>query len=89
MINIIEKKLEIDEGAKKRFEFIGDFTGYKPKYINGSIRNIDRTNISYIEPHRIIFKDITFLYFNYTNEVYVENLEKKIRIIEIESYLNA
>ncbi|MBR3199398.1 MAG: hypothetical protein IKX00_01635 [Bacilli bacterium] len=89
MINIIEKKLEIDEGAKKRFEFIGDFTGYKPKYINGSIRNIDRTNISYIEPHRIIFKDITFLYFNYTNEVYVENLEKKIRINEIESYLNA
>ncbi|MBR4618752.1 MAG: hypothetical protein IKO49_05555 [Bacilli bacterium] len=89
MINIIEKKLEIDEGAKKRFEFIGDFTGYKPKYINGSIRDIDRTNISYIEPHRIIFKDITFLYFNYTNEVYVENLEKKIRINEIESYLNA
>ena len=89
MINIIEKKFEIDEGAKKRFEFIGDFTGYKPKYINGSIRNIDRTNISYIEPHRIIFKDITFLYFNYTNEVYVENLEKKIRINEIESYLNA
>lgn len=89
MINIIEKKLEIDEDAKKRFEFIGDFTGYKPKYINGSIRNIDRTNISYIEPHRIIFKNITFLYFNYTNEVYVENLEKKIRINEIESYLKA
>ena len=87
MVNIIEKKLEIEEGAKKRFEFIGDFTGFKPTYINGSIRSIDKTNISYIEPHRIIFKDITFLYFNYTNEVYVETLEKKIRINEIESYL--
>ena len=89
MINIIEEKLEIEEGAKKRFGFIGDFTGYKPKYINGSIRSIDRTNISYIEPHRIIFKDITFLYFNYTNEVYIENLEKKIRINEIENYIKA
>ena len=58
MVNIIEKKLDIEEGAKKRFEFIGDFTGFKPKYINGSIRSIDRTNISYIEPHRIIFKNI-------------------------------
>ena len=33
MINIIEKKLEIDEGAKKRFEIIGDFTGYKPSIL--------------------------------------------------------
>lgn len=89
MVNIVEKKLDIEEGAKKKFEFIGSFTGYKPKFINGSIRSIDKTNISYIEPHRIIYKGITFLFFNYTNEVYVETLEKKIRINEIESYLKS
>ena len=87
MVNIIEKKLDIEEGARKKFEFIGSFTGYKPKFINGSIRSIDKTNISYIEPHRIIYKGITFLFFNYTNEVYIETLEHKIRINEIESYL--
>ena len=27
--------------------------------INGNIRKIDRTNLSYIEPHRIIIKGIT------------------------------
>ena len=89
MVNIIEKKLEIDESAKKRFEFIGSFTGYKPKFIYGSIRSIEKTNISYIEPHRIIFKNITFLFFNNTNEVYIENLEHKIKINQIESYLKA
>jgi hypothetical protein len=89
MVNIVEKKLDIEEGAKKKFDLIGNFVGCKPKIINGSIRSIERTNISYIEPHRIIFKDITFLFFNYTNEVYVETLEHKIRINEIESYLKA
>ena len=87
MVNIVEKKLDIEEGAKKKFEFIENFTGYKPKFINGSIRSIDKTNISYIEPHRIIYKGITFLFFNYTNEVYIETLEHKIKINEIESYL--
>ncbi len=87
MVNIEERKLDIEEGAKKKFDIIGKFIGYKPKIINGSIRSIERTNISYIEPHRIIYKDITFLFFNYTNEVYVENLNNKIKISEIESYM--
>lgn len=68
---------------------IGNFVGSKPKIISGSIRNIERTNISYIEPHRIIYNDITFLFFNNTNEVYIETLENKIKISELESYLKA
>ena len=40
MVNIVEKKLDIEEGAKKKFEFIGSFTRYKSKFINGSIRRI-------------------------------------------------
>ena len=87
MINIIEKKLELEDKEKLKFDMIGNFVGSKPKIINGSIRNIERTNISYIEPHRIIYNDITFLFFNNTNEVYIETLENKIKISELESYL--
>ena len=65
MINIISKPLEFDYELKK-IEFICDFCNTKSKIINGNIRNIEHTNLSYIEPHRVIIKGITFLAFNYS-----------------------
>ena len=41
----------------------------------------------YIEPHRVIIKNITFLVFNYYNDVYITNLTKKIKLSELEEYL--
>ena len=58
-----------------------------PTFINGSIRKIDKTNISYIEPHRVIIKNITFLVFNYSNDIYISNLVYKIHLSELEKYL--
>ena len=45
---------------------------------------IERTNLSYVEPHRIIIKDITFLAFNYEINIYIENLSNKILIKDLE-----
>ena len=56
MINISSKPLEFDYELKKKIEFICDFCNTKPKIINGNIRNIEHTNLSYIEPHRVIIK---------------------------------
>ena len=60
IIIIIKKELEFDDELKKKIEFICGFCNTAPKIINGNIRKIDRTNLSYIEPHRIIIKVITF-----------------------------
>ena len=87
MINIVTKELEFDEELKKRIEFICDFCNTTPTIINGNIRNIDKTNLSYIEPHRIIIKGITFLAFNYSNEIFVENLSHKIKISDLETFI--
>ena len=89
MINIITKRLEFEDELKRKIEFICDFCNTTPKFINGSIRKIDNTNLSYIEPHRIIINDITFLAFNYSTEIYIKNLSKKIQITELESYLKS
>ena len=72
---------------KKKLEFICYFAKVKPTIINGSIRKIDKTNLSYIEPHKIIVKDTTFLAFNYSNEIYVGSLNKKIQLVELEDYI--
>ena len=86
-IKITKQELQFEESLKQRFEFICEFSKVTPVFINGSIRKIERTNISYIEPHKVIIKNITFLVFNYSNDVYISNLTKKIKLSELENYL--
>ena len=49
---------------------ICDFCRVKTIIINGNLRTIDKTNITYLEPHRII----------------IENLNNKIKLSELENY---
>ena len=88
MINIIKQEIEMEESLKQRLEFICQFCKTKPIFINGSIRKIDKSNLNFIEPHRVIIKGITFLVFNYSNDIYIKNLTNKIQISELETYLN-
>jgi hypothetical protein len=86
MVNIIKQELEIEESLKKKLEFICEFTNIKPTIINGNIRKIDKTNLVYVEPHRIIIKNINFLFFNYSTDIFINNLSNKI--FESEKYLS-
>ena len=86
-MKIIKEELQFEESLKQRLEFICEFAKANATFINGSIRKIDKTNISYIEPHRVIVKNITLLIFNYSNDVYINNLAKKIKLSELEDYL--
>ena len=88
MIKFITQEIPFEKSLKQRLEFICQFCKTKPIFINGNIRKIDKTNLSYIEPHRIIIKGITFLVFNYSTDIYIGNLANKIQISELENYLN-
>ena len=87
MINIIKQEIHIDESLKKKLEFICDFCNTTPTFINGSIRKIDKSNLAYVEPHKVIINNIMFLVFNYSNDVYIKNFGNKIKINELEDYL--
>ena len=87
MVNIIKEEISLEESLKKKIEFICDFAKVKPTIINGNIRKIDKTNLTYIEPHRIIINNTRFLAFNYSNEIFIENLSNKIKLSELEDYL--
>ena len=89
MVNIIKEELPMEEQLRKRLNIIFDFANVKPIIINGNIRKIDKTNLTYIEPNRIIGKDKTFLIFNYSNEVFIENLSNKIKLSDLEDYLKS
>lgn len=87
MIKFTTQELEMESSLKHRIEFICEFGYIKPIIINGSIIKIDKTNLSYIESHRIIVKGTTFLSFNYSADIYVGNLNKKIQLVELEDYI--
>ncbi|HCJ32064.1 MAG TPA: hypothetical protein DHV70_04185 [Firmicutes bacterium] len=80
MIKIIKEEIEIEESLESRLKIICDFCNTTPTIINGIIRRVEHTNLTYIEPHRIIINDITFLAFNYFNEIFIENLNNKIKL---------
>ena len=86
-MQIIKQELQFEESLKQRLEFICEFSKVTPTFINGSIRKIEKTNLNYVEPHQMIVKDITFLVFNYSNDVYITNLSKKIKLSELEEFL--
>ena len=89
MIKIIKEEIEIDESLVSRLNVICDFCNTTFSIENGSIRHIEHTNLTYIEPHRIIIKGINFLFFNYSNEIYIENLSTKIKISELQNYIKS
>ena len=53
MVNIIKEEIEIEESLELRLRVICEFCNTPPIIENGSIRRIDKTNLAYIEPHRI------------------------------------
>ena len=89
MVSIVSKELHFDEELKKKIDFICDFCNTTPTIINGCIKNIRRTNLSYIEPHRVIIKGITFLVFNYSKTIYIGNLRNSIEIKDLESFIKS
>ena len=87
MIKIIKEEIEIEESLESRLKIICDFCNTTPTIINGSIRRVEHTNLTYIEPHRIIINDNLYLAFNYSSDIYVNNIGKKIKLSELEDYI--
>ena len=87
MLNITTKEVPIDEDLKTRIQFICDFCNTEPAFINGSIRRVEKTNINYIEPNKIIINGTTFLAFNHGRDIYVENLQKNIKISDLQDFI--
>lgn len=87
MIKFTTQELEMEKSLKQRIEFICEFCHVTPIITNGSIKRINNTNLNYIEPHKIVVNNTTFLAFNYSTDIYIGNLNKKIKLVELEDYI--
>ena len=90
MVNIIKEELPIEEHLRKKLELICEFAKTTPTIINGNVRKIDKTNLTYIEPNRIIIKDkIDKLKISKLNkDKYILSKEDKDSIIDFIEQVN-
>ena len=88
-MQIIKEKLDIDETLNKRINNLLKFLNIKSKLINGNIINISKTNLAYIEPHKLIINEITYLFFNNCENAYINTLEQSILLNELEKQIKA
>ena len=86
-MQIIKEKLDIDETLNKRINNLLKFLNIKSKLINGNIISISKTNLAYIEPHKLIINGTTYLFFNNCKKVYINNLEHSILLNELEKHI--
>lgn len=86
-MQIIKEKLDIEETLNKRIKNMLKFLNIKAKVIKGNIISISKTNLAYIEPHKLEINNITYLFFNECENFYINTLEKYIPFSELENYI--
>ena len=77
-MQIVKEKLEIDEVLEKKINNLLKFNNIKAKLETGSVISLASTNIAYIEPHKIEINGITYLFFNESDKVYINDLSRSI-----------
>ena len=87
MIQIIKKKIIITEELKKKIIWACTFAKVKPKIIEGNLRIIDKTNIAYVEPHRVLINNKIYLFFNEFDYFYIGNLTNKFPLSKLKEQL--
>ena len=77
----------MSDELKTKIDWSCRFAKHKYEIYEGCLRIVEHTNLSYIEPHRVIIKGITFLVFNYSKILYINNLSNAIEIKDLENYI--
>lgn len=91
-MKIFSEKLAKAEDLEKRIKTICSFNNAKCEFIQGRILKVDRTNVSFIEPHRINIKlkneMILLLYFDKDN-LFLYDRSTQINIDKLYAILQA
>ena len=86
-MHLIKERLDIEESLESRIKNTLKFLNVKSKIERGSIISIKNTNLAYIEPHKLVIGDITYLLFNDCENVYINDLNDFILLKDLEKHI--
>ena len=87
MLKIRKDEIPFDYEVKDRLDFICKYSNRDARFFNGYVVSIDRTNLHYVEPHKLVIGNHLFLFFNFKKEVYYQTLNKKIELKDLNSFI--
>ena len=86
-MHLIKERLDIEESLEKKIKSTLKFLNIKSKIIKGNIISIKNTNLAYIEPHKLVIGNITYLFFNECETVYINSLENYIPLKDLQDHI--
>jgi len=88
-MKIGRKELEIEPELKKKIEIISSFANQEPEFKNGSVVQIEKTNLVYVEPHTAIINHKKILFFNQRDDIFLNNLTNQYNLRDLEKLIKA
>ncbi len=86
MLNIIKEKLDLSPNLKKKIDWAKNYTSTSIMLKKGHLIRLEPSNLAYVDPHKVIINDYTFLFFNGVDTFYINNLNNKHNLSELEKY---
>ena len=86
MLNIIKEKLDLSPDLKKKINWASKYTSTTITLEKGHLIKLEPTNLAYVDPHKVIINNYTFLFFNGIDDFYINNLKEKHNLSELENY---
>ena len=86
MLNIIKEKLDLSPDLKKKINWASKYTSTTITLEKGHLIKLEPSNLAYVDPHKVIINNYTFLFFNGIDDFYINSLKEKHNLSELENY---
>ena len=87
MLKTIKKKIIITYELQSKISWACSFCNINPEIIEGNLRIVEKTNLAYVEPHRVIIKGKLYLFFNDIDYFYIGDLLHKYPLTKLRDYI--
>lgn len=86
MLKEIKQKISLSPELEKKIKWASNYSTVKVNVLNGTLIKLIPTNIAYVEPHKVIINNLTFLFFNGKQYFYINDFDTKYKLSELELY---
>ena len=87
MIKEKRQKIQLIPELKKKLDWAIKYTSSKVNIKKGTLIKLEPTNIAYIEHHKIIINNDTFLFYNGSDSFFINDYNIKYKLSDLDKYL--
>ena len=86
MISIIKQELNLSPELRKKINWAKKYASANIELKKGALIKLEPTNIAYVEPHKVVLNNITFLFFNEVDVFYINDLNERHNMSELQNF---